>query len=377
MRAIRILHTADVHLDAPNAELGERASALRRATREAFARVIDLCLERDAHLLIVAGDLFDRARPDAASLDFALGQLRRLQDASPPVAVALLPGTHDCWREGGLWDSPRMRALGASMQSLCGPEAVSVHLSDLDLAIHGCAHVCGRERQRPLRALRPDASVALNVGVAHGSMERGDVADASMFDAAEIAATGMDYLALGHWHSWTEHTAGDVAAINPGSPEIDGFAQRDAGSVALVTLGEGPALVERVTVGALRGERISIDAADLGGTEDLITRISQYADESLLLHVTVEGLAAPGVVIDVQDAQQRLADEFFALRVADETHPAVADLDDIAADGLALGRFVELARERIEAAGDERERRVAERALQVGVAMLRGGGGVP
>lgn len=376
MSTVRIVHTADVHLDAPNAELGERAAALRRATREAFTRVIDLCLERDAHLLIVAGDLFNQARPDAATIDFALGQLRRLTEASPPVAVALLPGTHDCWREGALWDSPRMRALGDSVHALCGPEAVTIHLPQLDLALHGCAHLCGRERQRPLSGLRPDAAVPLNVGVAHGSMERGDVADSSMFDAEEIAATGMDYLALGHWHSWTDHTAGDVVAINPGSPEIDGFAQRDAGAVAVVTLGEGRTRVERVTVGALRGEQVAIDAGELGGTEDLVTRIREHANDGLLLHVTVGGLAAPGVLIDVQAAQERLADEFFALRIVDDTHPAIEDLEGVAADGLALGRFVELARERIQAAGDERERRVAERALQIGVAMLRGEGGL-
>ncbi|MGD9496180.1 MAG: exonuclease SbcCD subunit D [Armatimonadota bacterium] len=371
MTMIRLLHTADIHLDAPNQALGERAADLRRAVRDAFTRVVDAALQQQAQLLVVAGDLFDSAAPDGATVEFALAQLARLAHAAPPIHVALLPGTHDCWAEGGLWETPRIRALPDCVHVLAGPAPRTVLLPHLDLALHGCAHRCRRGGQRPLCELRASDEAAVNVAVAHGSLERGDVADDSMFTAAEISATGMDYVALGHWHGWQEHSVGGITAINPGSPEVTGFGQRDEGAVALVTLGDGAVRVERLRVGALRASQLTIDAADLVSAADLAARVAEHADPHLLLELTLTGLAPSGVVVDVEALREQLAGSFYVLRIHDASHPTLDDLDEAVLDErLALGRFVALARERIAAAADERERRVAERALQIGVSML-------
>jgi len=142
-----------------------------------------------------------------------------------------------------------------------------------------------------------------------------------------------------------------------------------------VTLGDGLAQVERVEVGSLRAREFTIDAADLSSTEDLIARIEDHADPDLLLAVELTGLAAPDFTLNTEAALERLEAAFFALRVRDESHPAVAELtDEHLDDRLTLGRFIELARERIEAAENEDERDVAERAMQLGISMLRQSG---
>lgn len=373
MSSVSLIHTADVHLDAPNGSLGERAADLRERTWAAWERIIDEALDRGVQLVIIAGDLFDSRSPAASTVERALRGIRRLTDAAPPIDVILLPGTHDCWAEGALWDSPRIRALPDRVHILRGPEARSVHLPDLDLIAHGCAHRCDLRGQRPVGELRASPEAAINVGVAHGSWERGDVDDSgSAFSDEEIAVTGLDYLALGHWHSYFDVSSGEVTAINPGSPEVSGFGDRRRGAVALVTLGDGPARVERIEVGGLVSETLEIDAADLSGTEDLVSRIEERADPERLLDVRLTGLAPPGAVIDPDEAMERLGDVCFALRIRDGSHPALDRLDEAELDTrLTLGRFVELTREQIEAADDDAERRVAERALQIGVSMLR------
>jgi exonuclease SbcD len=372
---MRLLHTADVHLDAPNGQLGARAADLRERTWAAFERAIDEALARQVQLFIIAGDLFDRRDPPPQTVARALRQIMRLTAANPPIDVLLLPGTHDCWTAtGGLWDAPWTRTLPEEVHLLAAGGPVTARLPHLDAAVHGCAHRCDERGQRPVCTLRADEAAAINIGVAHGSYERGDVEDAgSAFSDPEIAATGMDYLALGHWHSWLELRAGEVIAVNPGSPEVPGFGSWARGSVAVVTLGGGPAQVERVEVGSLYAEQVTLDVGDLSGTEDLIGRLEQRADPDLLLHVRLGGLASPGMMIDADAASERLRDAFFALRVSDASHPALDSLAEARLDErMTLGRFVALARERIEAAqGDERQERIAERALQIGVSMLR------
>ncbi len=335
---------------------------------------MDLCLQRRVQVLVIAGDLFDSRASSQRTMDFAFGQLARLGDATPPVEVFLLPGTHDCWAEGTVFAGPRAQQLPPYCHVLAGPEPTTVLVPALDLAVHGCAHLCDIEGQQPLTGLAPSPEASLNIGVAHGSHERGDISeDSSMFDHADIAESGMDYIALGHWHGYHDFSVAGVTAINPGSPELLGFGERDPGVVALVTLGEGDVKVEPVTVGQLAAISMTIDVGELSGTEDLISRIGEQAGADTLLDVSLTGLAAPGTVIEVDRAPDAIGPGCFALRIRDESHPALDGLSEIdVPESLAFGRFVQLARQRVENAANDHDRRIAERALQLGVALLRG-----
>ena len=61
--SMRFVHAADIHLDSPlrglEAYPGAPTERLRIATRLAFDRVVELCLEERVDFLLVAGDLFD------------------------------------------------------------------------------------------------------------------------------------------------------------------------------------------------------------------------------------------------------------------------------------------------------------------------------
>src|SRR5690606_14886275 len=59
---MRVIHAADLHIDSPLRGLGRIEGApvddIRLATRRAFSRLVDTCLEDQASLLILAGDVF-------------------------------------------------------------------------------------------------------------------------------------------------------------------------------------------------------------------------------------------------------------------------------------------------------------------------------
>src|SRR5882672_7620387 len=91
---LRIVHTADCHLDAPCASLDAAVRArVRAAERAAFARVCELAIERGAHALVIAGDVFERSDVGPAALHHALAQLARLREAG--IAVVVASGNHD------------------------------------------------------------------------------------------------------------------------------------------------------------------------------------------------------------------------------------------------------------------------------------------
>ena len=79
---VRFVHAADLHLGAPfggvSAEDARIGTALAQATFSAFDRVIDVCLEREARFLVIAGDAYNSADSSlAAQLHFQSG-MRRL-----------------------------------------------------------------------------------------------------------------------------------------------------------------------------------------------------------------------------------------------------------------------------------------------------------
>ncbi|MGC2781189.1 MAG: metallophosphoesterase, partial [Bradyrhizobium sp.] len=63
MASYRFVHAADVHLDSPLRSLALRnpdlADLIGNATRRAFVRIVDLCLEERVDALVLAGDLYD------------------------------------------------------------------------------------------------------------------------------------------------------------------------------------------------------------------------------------------------------------------------------------------------------------------------------
>ena len=97
MESFRFVHAADLHIDSPFSGIGEVdghvATHLREATYEAFQNLVDLCINREAEFLVIAGDIYDGAdRSVRAQLRFRDG-LSTLAEKSIQTFVA--HGNHD------------------------------------------------------------------------------------------------------------------------------------------------------------------------------------------------------------------------------------------------------------------------------------------
>src|SRR5438270_9079244 len=88
---MKLLHFADLHLDAPFAWAPPEAARLRRRNRrESLTRILELASRERCDAILSAGDLFevDRVRPD--TLEFL-----RSAFAEVAIPVYLAPGNHD------------------------------------------------------------------------------------------------------------------------------------------------------------------------------------------------------------------------------------------------------------------------------------------
>jgi len=365
---IRLLHLADLHLGRSFQMLGEKGAAQRRALEAALGRAVDLAIAERVHLVLIAGDLFDSPRPAPAALDLVGRELRRLDDAR--VRVALVAGNHDVADDGyiGGWD----RLREACPKAIAFGRRADAHpLPDLDLVVIGRSPEPGSPAS-PLAGW-PARTARFAVGLTHGSTYRpGVVEGPGVIHPQEIRDLGLDYLALGDWHSAAEVVGAPHPAWYAGSPELLGYDQDGAGHVLLVDIpSPGAARVTPHRIGRRRYRRLDLDVSttDEAG---LRKAIEAAGDPDTICDVVLSGLLPLDRIVSPRALEDELAGRFFRLRVTSRAQVRVDEAQLAALPGdTVLGRFVRVMQSRLAACPEER-RPVLEEALQVGVALLQG-----
>jgi len=262
------------------------------------------------------------------------------------------------------------------------PDRPDVVLGPLDLAVHGRVFATKRAPHSPLAGfdVAADERATWHVGMIHGSLSIPSRTehDEVVFTAEEVAASHLDYLALGHWHSTQRGQAGATVWAYSGAPEPVALDQDRAGSVLLVALeernGGRHVAIEERRVGRTRFERVELDAAGVGSQPALVERLAALADPDLVLDVRVIGLRPDDLDLVPEEVERELADRFFRVRVRDASAAALPEgplpPPDTIAGALVRDLQAEIAG--AEEAGRDEEAREVREALHLARLLLDG-----
>jgi len=355
---LRIIHTADVHLGARHDDLGEQASAQRERQFAAFTAAIDLALAEKVDLVLVAGDLFDSNVQPRRSVERVAAQLKRLGEAK--IRTVVIPGTHDCYDRSSIYRAYDIKTLAGStadddLVTVMTPDTPSIHLPALDTVVHGPVFPTKRAPHSPLRDIATAAGqdaiasgqpgATWRVGMVHGSIAIPGKTDRDevVITTDEIAATQLDYLALGHWHAAQQGKAGGVTYAYAGAPEAVALDQDRAGKVLRVDLedvaGQHKVTVTEHQVGKTRFEKRDIDAATIKDQPALIKSLGGTADPDLVLDARIVGVRPDELDLDLDEIEVALAPSFLKVRVRDTSLPALTEGSLPSADTIA-GAFI-------------------------------------
>jgi DNA repair exonuclease SbcCD nuclease subunit len=221
-----LVHSSDLHVDEDRlagSGDGDGTAGLRAVL--ATARALR------ANVVLLAGDTFENNQLGSAILERS-GRL--LVEAGMPVVI--LPGNHDPALADSVFVRGRFAQLSnVSILGVTHDEAVPFAVFGLE--IWGHAH---RDHfsMAPLRGPR-QRSTRWQVAMAHGHYEPPEtrtnpLRPSWVFSDDEIAATGADYLALGHWDRAVRVGNGVVPAYYSGSPDL----ARTVNLVRLTAAGE-------------------------------------------------------------------------------------------------------------------------------------------
>ncbi len=232
-RPLRVLHTADVHLESDGYGNARQQAEHQERGRRVFQRIVDRALSDEVDLLLIAGDLFDHNRVSDAAVDFVRAELARLRRP-----VVILPGNHDALYPNAIYDRHDLAAGSSHVRVIQLLNGETVELPELDAVVWGRAMEEHEPGFQPLAHIPGRDDRRWHLAMAHGFFyevrQRPD--RSSPIFADEIRDTGWDYVALGHQHVQTNVSQGSVVAYYAGAPVTDWSGADPVGSVLRIDL---------------------------------------------------------------------------------------------------------------------------------------------
>jgi exonuclease SbcD len=366
---LKVLHTADIHLGAKFSGLGSKGASQREQLLATFKNIIATAIGEKVDIVLIAGDLFDSNQQPQKNIDLVVEQFNLLGSSNIPVC--LVPGTHDSLDSSSIYRKVDFEGKCPNLKVFTDENVSWKEYPGLDLTVYGKPNLSNRSSVSPLKGLRRSSSSKFHIGMAHGSLHIPEkvAEDDHVFRLEEVNATGMDYLALGHWHRVYKCPA-ESPAWYPGPPEwIPG--QTEKGVVLMVSLlVAGEVEVQTRELGLRDYKEVEIDMNGIQDLAVLKSRISGVADQNLIAKVTLRGLRDVEFILNTEDLETELGESFFHLRVIDTSHPKSAEITE-GEERLIASRFARLMKGQIEGLEGE-EKEIAENALQYGMALLDG-----
>jgi exonuclease SbcD len=367
---LKILHTADIHLGAKFSGLGNKGASQREQLGATFKNVIATAINEKVNIVLIAGDLFDANQQPQKNIDLAIEQFNLL--GSNDIPVCLIPGTHDSLDSSSIYRKVDFAGKCSNLKIFTNENVSYKEYPGLDLTVYGKPNLSNLSSISPLKGLKRSTSTKFHIAMAHGSFHYipNMREDDHVFRIEEIENSGMDYIALGHWHGM-KSCSKKPPAWYPGPPEWIPD-QKEKGAVLLVSLlDSGEVKVEPKMLGLRDYDEIEID---MGGIQDLAAlkkKISEGANQNLVRKATLKGLRDAELIIDPEELAE-LGKGFFYLKVSDESHVKLKEISESTYEGqLIKAKFIKLMNEKI-AGSEGEEKEIAENALQYGVLFLDG-----
>ncbi len=229
---MKILHSADWHLDAPLVGFsGQQAAQLRQALLSVPGKLAELCRRENCDLVLLSGDLFDgKCTPESLR-----AVQKALEDMVVPVFIA--PGNHDFISP----DSPYVTEVWPENVHIFSHQALeSVVLSELDCRVYG-AGFTAMDCPGLLQHFTADCPETYAIAVLHGDPTQVSSPYCPV-TRPQVQKSRLSYVALGHIHKGGSFTAGGTLCGWPGCPMGRGYDEEGEKGAYIVTLGAEAAL---------------------------------------------------------------------------------------------------------------------------------------
>lgn len=355
---MKLIHCADLHLDArmESSLPREKAKERRLEILRTFTRMVDWASEEAVDAVLLCGDLFDAKTISARARNCVLDAVMQ----HPQMMFYYLQGNHD--QNGFLND---LEEIPANLR-IFGSDWTTY---DQDgICITG-AEASGENADDLPEHLVLDAD-RINIVMLHGmAAEYGTKASEGEFLLRKLRNRNIDYLALGHIHSFRKEKLDDRGVwCYCGCLEGRGFDECGEKGFVLLDVENGRIDCTFVPFAERRLHEVSVDITGLLTQEEIqraVRESVQMISAKDMVKIILTGETDPEAEKDTGWIQKWLENDYYFLKIKDKTRMAICP-EDYKYDVSLKGEFVRL----VLASGMPREE--MEQVIRYGVRALAG-----
>ena len=223
---MKILHSADWHLDSPIQGRSEAQRAyLRRELLALPGKVAAACKAEGCRMMLLSGDIFDGpSTPESRQ-----AVKTALEEVGVPVFIA--PGNHDPMGPEGPW---LREQWPKNVFIFTENRMVTVAVPELNCWVCGGAFTRA-ESEGLLAGFRAEDPHAITLGILHGDPAQLH-SPYCPITRQQVRNSSLDYLALGHIHKGGAFREGRTLCLWPGCPMGRGYDEQGEKGVQIVTI---------------------------------------------------------------------------------------------------------------------------------------------
>ncbi len=365
--SLRFIHTGDVHIGAKFVKLGEKGKSQRNQIKDTLSSVVDLAIEKKVDAVLIAGDLFDTTNPSEYSISFVKRLLKKLNDSG--IYTIIVPGTHDRLESGSVFSVDNFSDCGDRVHVFTNPSEGSFSISELDTVFYAKPNLTNKSTQSPITDFEKVETHRYHIALAHGSLqiEGKSSPDDYPITSDEVSESGMNYIALAHWHNTLDVSSGGVKAYYCGSPELVALDQNGSGNVLSVEVDGDDVKVETIKIGKRYIKDLMIDVGSIPSVNDLTNNVLAVSDKNAVLNLELTGFWQNIVGFDSIKFLESIEGEFFYVNLVDKTSLSADSYDENKyPDDYLIGRFIKVVKD------SEIDEKDKSEVLKFGVSLLEG-----
>ena len=349
---MKILHTADWHLDSPlRGHDPDRQAYLRAELLKIPGKIAELCRQEQCDLLLICGDIFDRAY----TLESYQAVYRALESVQIPVFIS--PGNHDYISMTSPWTLERWPA---NVTIFTGETMAKKEITGA--TVWGAAFQAS-EAPSMLSGFQAQQENGFAIGILHGDTTQAKSPYCAV-TTKQIRESGLHYLALGHIHEAGSLQAGDTLCAWPGCPMGTGYDEHGEKGVRIVEL--GAAVTSRFV--ALDTPRFyDLETEPEEDPVAAVAKLLPAVGDRHFYRITLTGQSSP---IDLEKLQTEFS-HFPNLVLRDQTVPPVDPWKAVGEDSFE-GTFFTLLQENLNTQ-DPEQQRITRLAAKISRQLLDGG----
>ena len=357
---MKFIHIADMHFDCPFTNLSDKENfgEIRRLEqRKAFREIINYIRENNIEYFFIAGDLYEQQYIKKTTIEY----INNLFKEIPNTKIYITPGNHDPFIKNSFYSN----FLWNNNVHIFNGNVQIIENNEVDIYGYGFNDYYLKEDKIDLINIKNQDKI--NILITHATLDGANLEDREYNSISRrvLEEKGFDYVALGHIHKNNYNEKENI--IYPGSTVSIGFDELGKHGMIEGEIINKKLITKFIPIETTEFEEIELDVTEIISKEELIEKINEINLNANKLYKIIL-IGKRKFEINSHELYKYNLNEKI-IKIKNKTKINY-DLEKLANETSLKGLFAGEILERLNKCQTEEERKVIEKAIEIGIDVL-------